>query len=229
MKRSMILSIFVMATLLLGVMGLSGLVGADTSDSGDDLEFTWLVSPGRSLEPGCDQDAADAFDNCPALATASESTEITNDQSIEIKGEGTLRIDAEDGEPKGVDGGGRFIHTIDGNTFTGTWEAKQLLMFETYGPGNAAFIAVDPEVRAAWRTGRALILVHLEDDAGTMETDAILEIGCRLPGNLGISGTIEGIRLLLGSGLNFNEAADPRATLFIDITDNDDDSNDEGS
>ena len=34
----------------------------------------------------------------------------------------------------------------------------------------------------------------------------------------GVSGTIEGIRLLIGGGgLNFNIAADPRSTLFIDM------------
>ncbi len=63
---------------------------------------------------------------------------------------------------------------------------------------------------SAWRTGRALILVHLVDAAGTMQADAILEIGCRLPGNPGVSGTVEGIRLLIGGGLNFNEPADPK-------------------
>ena len=86
-------------------------------------------------------------------------------------------------------------------------------------------IAACAVARGAWRTGRALILVKLKYDSG-MKAHAILEVGCRLPGNGGIPGTIEGIRILIDGGLNFNEAADPRATLFIDITDQDDDDDD---
>ena len=229
MRRRMIRATVVMAILLAGVMGISGLMGAmsasaEAGDS-DDLEFTFLVSPGRPLvSDACDQNnATTSFANCPDMATASVSPNgITNGQSIEMKGEGTLRIDAEDGEPENVDGGGRFVHKIGGDSFGGTWEAKKLLMFETYGPPGDAFLAANPD-KTAWRTGRALILVHLVDDTGTVEADAILEIGCRLPGNGGVSGTIEGIRLLISGGLNFNVAADPRATLFVDITDQEDD------
>ncbi len=146
-------------------------------------------------------------------------SDVSNDQSIEMKGEGTLRIGAKGGEPKNVDGSGGFVLRIGEESFIGTWEAKRLLLFETYGPGDPTLLAdrfpgVDT---SAWRTGRALILVHLVDDAGTMQADAILEIGCRLPGNPGVSGTVEGIRLLISGGLNFNEPADPRATLFIDL------------
>ena len=170
----------------------------------------------------CDQNNADtAFDNCPDMAKASVSvSDVSNDQSIEMKGEGTLRIGA-DGEPKAVDGSGGFVHRIGEESFIGTWEAKKLLLFETYGPGDPTLLAERfPGVdTSAWRTGRALILVHLVDVDGTMQADAILEIGCRLPGNPGVSGTVEGIRLLISGGLNFNEPADPRATLFIDMTD----------
>ncbi len=179
--------------------------------------------PGRELvSDACDQNNADtAFANCPDMAKASMSiSDLANDQSIEMKGEGTLRIGA-DGEPKAVDGSGGFIHIIGEESFIGTWEAKKLLLFETYGPGDPTLLAERfPGVdTSAWRTGRALILVHLVDVAGTMQADAILEIGCRLPGNSGVSGTVEGIRLLIADGLNFNEPADPRATLFVDLTD----------
>lgn len=91
-------------------------------------------------------------------------------------------------------------------------------MFDAYGPG----IAVLPDT---WNSGRALILVRLK--AGDMEADAILEIGCRLPGSPGIPGTIEGIRLLISGGQNFNMETDPRSTLFINITDQDDDDDDD--
>ncbi len=201
----------------------SGVVLASTALSSD-LKFKYIVSPsGRKPNSvACDQNNADtAFDRCLDMAKASVSfSDLPNDQSIEMKGEGTLRIGA-DGELKKVDGGGGFVHRIGEESFLGTWEAKKLLLFETYGPGDPTLLAERfPGVEtSAWRTGRALILVHLVDVAGTMQADAILEIGCRLPGNSGVSGTVEGIRLLIAGGLNFNEPADPRATLFIDMTD----------
>ena len=210
MKRRMIRVTVVMAVLLTGVMGVSGLMGTMSApaEAGDDLEFTFFLP--RPLVD-C-TGSADPFADCPAGATAS------NGETIAMNGTGTLSIDAEDGEPDDVDGGGGFVHTAVGDPVSGsgsgTWEAKKLLMFETYGPGVGT--------PAAWRTGRALILVHLEYDDG-LEADAILEIGCRLPGNGGIPGTIEGMRILIGGGLNFNAAADPRATLFVDLTEPDDD------
>ncbi len=222
MKRRITLATVVMATLLVTLMGISGLMvamsaSAEAADSGN-LEFEWQVSGGRTLDNfDCDQDNADtSFVNCPDMATAS------NGETIEMKGEGTLRIHARDGRPKQVTGGGEFVHTTGADPVSGsgngTWEAKELLMFETYGPAGDDFIAEDPDVRTAWRTGRALIIVHLVYDNG-MEADAILEIGCRLPGNTTlIPGTLEGIRLLVGGGgLNFSDTADPRSTLFVDL------------
>ena len=224
MKRRIATATVVIAALMVAVMGISRLMGAmsASADNGDDLEFTYLVSPGRPLvSDACDQNDADtSFANCPDMATAS------NGETIEIKGSGTLSVDAEDGEPDDVDGGGEFVHKIGSDSFGGTWEAKELLMFDTYGPAGDDFIAVDPEVREAWRTGRALILVHLVYDGG-MEADAILELGCRLPGNAGVSGTLEGMRILISGGLNFSDAADPRATLFIALDDDDDDDDDD--
>ena len=225
MKRRMILATVVMAALLVGMMGISGLMGAMSASAeaggSDDLEFTYLISPGRVLDnPLCDQGApalqgmpGGSFARCPNMAMAA------NGDTIEILGAGTLAVDADDGEPEDVDGGGTFTHNFAaGGSESGTWEAKELLMFDSYG--------TCPLCDPAWRAGRALILVHLEYDGG-MEADAILELGCRLndpglPGG-GIPGTIEGIRLLISGGQNFNMESDPRATLFIDITDEDDD------
>lgn len=206
MKRRMIRATVVMAILLAGVMGVSGLMGvmATSAEAGGNLEFGWNAGFGT-----------------PISATAAVSPSgLTNDQSFAVEGQGTLRIKAKGGKPKKVDGGGTFVHTTnmtDGVSVTGTWKAKKLLMFESYGPGDAAFIAEDPEVREAWRTGRALILVQLKYDDSGMKADAILEIGCRLPGNDGISGTIEGIRIVIDGGLNFNAAADPKDTVFVDL------------
>ena len=212
MRRRVVLATVVMAALLVGVMGISGLMGtmSPSAEAGDDLEFEWHVGFGT-----------------PIAATASTSPNgIPSFQKIAIEGSGTLEIDAEDRDPKDVDGGGTFVHTTDtdsGASVSGTWEAKQLLMFESYGPPSDGFIAGNPAVFATWRGGRAFILVHLEYDGDGLEADAILEIGCRLPGADGISGTIEGIRLVIDGGLNFNVAEDPKDTLFVDLSEPDDD------
>ena len=216
MKRRMILAMVVMATLLVSVIGVSPLVGERVvSAANHTLEYNYLISPSRGLiNDGCDQaNAETAFDECPDIATASpDASGIVNDQSIELKGKGTLTIAASNGTPKAVTGGGFFVHKTGEDAVLGTWEAKQLLMFETYGPPGAEHLAEKPD-RAAWRTGRAFILVHMVDENGE-EVDAILEVGCRLPGNSGLSGTIEGMRLVIRGGLNFNQVPDRRATLF---------------
>ena len=53
-----------------------------------------------------------------------------------------------------------------------------------------------------------------------MEAIATLELGCRLPNPIKETpeGTIEGIRLDVEGGLNFDFAIDPRSTLFIQIS-----------
>ena len=215
MRRKRLAVLVAVLVVVAGALYGSGMMGASAeADSSDEQEFRWMVGVGVVDFPApggllC------AF-GCPVFATAA------NDDTIEIAGEGTLAIDADDGEPEDVDGGGTFTHNFAaGGSASGTWEAKQLLMFDAYGPG--------PGLPADWRAGRALILVRLV--AGDMEADAILEIGCRLnapglPGG-GIPGTIEGIRLLISGGQNFNMEEDPRATLFIDITDEDDDEDDD--
>jgi len=184
----------------LGVMGAS----AEANDS-DGQEFRWLAGAG-DIFPGVPLCVA-ANPPCPDEAAAA------NGHIIDITGEGTLSI--EDGEPEDVDGGGSYVIdelAADGSLVIGTWEAEQLLMFDSYGPA----LLLPPALNA----GRALILIRL---AGGIEADGILEIGCRLappgePGG-GIPGTIEGIRLLISGGQNFNVPTDPTATLFIDITD----------
>ncbi len=77
-----------------------------------------------------------------------------------MKGEGILRIGARVGEPKNVDGSGGFVLRIGEDSFIGTWEAKRLLLFETYGPGDPTLLAerfpgVDTSARvvpSSWST-----------------------------------------------------------------------------
>jgi hypothetical protein len=55
------------------------------------------------------------------------------------------------------------------------------------------------------------------DDVGGAEVNTVLEVGCHLPGNPGAPGTIEGVRLKVRGGLNFNQAIESRITLFINL------------
>ncbi len=206
MKRRMILATVVMATLLVSVIGFSASVG-ERSASADSspLTYDFLVSPGRDLiNPDCDQGDPDtAFALCPDRATAQ------NGDVIDIKGSGTLSLHS-----KSATGRGEFVHYFaGGGSMSGTWTATELLSFKTYGPS--------PILDPTWRTGMAHIRVHLVSDDGTVEADAILSLGCKLPQVSTPGGVYEGVRLKVLGGLNFNMETDPRATLFI-LTSGDD-------
>ena len=192
MKRR--LAILVFALLTIGAIFSAASLwssGSTANADSEDQTFRWLAGAGVVDFPAPGTDVCDLV-LCPDIATS------FNSESIEIRGEGTLRV-GRGGEPKDVDGGGVFTHNFAaGGSASGTWKAKRLLMFDSYGPG--------PGFPEAWNAGRALILVRLE--AGGMQADGILEIGCRLgppggPGG-GIQGTIEGVRLVLSGGLNFS-------------------------
>ena len=124
-------------------------------------------------------------------------------KTVEIQGSGDLQL-KEKGEHK-VTGNGFWLTDTDG----GSWKAKKLLMFDSYGAGDV------PPNMPAFRSGRALILIELSGADGTRS--AVLEVGCRIPGNdgLGVGETIEGVRLTIEGGLNYNIAADPSITLLI--------------
>jgi hypothetical protein len=131
--------------------------------------------------------------------------------SIAIQGEGELKV-SKKGKPQHVNGGGLFAQfDLSRNVFSsGTWKAKKLLSFDAYGEDNETPL---PE---GWEAGRVLILIELKPEGGK-KIDAVLEIGCRLPGNKGIFGTIEGARVFVDGGLNYNLAADPKSTLFVNL------------
>jgi hypothetical protein len=133
--------------------------------------------------------------------------------SIAIQGSGEIKV-SKKGKPKHVNGGGLFAQFDHwGNVFSsGTWKAKKLLSFDPYGEDDVTPL---PD---GWEAGRALILIELKPGTkGGKKVDAVLEIGCRLPGNKGIFGTIEGARVFVDGGLNYNLAADPKSTLFVNL------------
>ena len=131
--------------------------------------------------------------------------------SIAIQGSGELKV-SKKGKPQHVNGGGLFAQfDLSGNEFSsGTWKAKKLLLFDAYGEDNTTPL---PD---GFEAGRVLILIELKPEGGK-KTAAILEIGCRLPGNKGIFGTIEGARVIVDGGLNYDLPADPKSTLFVNL------------
>lgn len=194
-RRSLI-AVLVMALAMVGVMGAS----ADDNDT--QITYRYLVGSGLTeLGPVCNPVGVP----CPPAAMAS------NGDTIEISGEGKLSIRQENGKPRSVTGGGSFLHKdATGDVLSvGTWTAKKLLSFDPFGPG----VGTPP----TWEAGRAQIRVRLVDDVGGTEADAVLEVGCHLPENPGPPGTIEGVRLNVRGGLDFNQAIEPRATLFINL------------
>jgi hypothetical protein len=105
---------------------------------------------------------------------------------------------------------------------SGTWKAKKLLMFDSYGPEKdcnvAPFPCAVPPLPIHFEAGRALIRIELRpDEEKKKKIIAVLEVGCRLPGSRGIVGTIEGVRVMVDGGLNYNVAADPKSTLFVNL------------
>jgi hypothetical protein len=190
---------------LIAVLGMAlamvGVMGASADDNDIQITYRYLVGSGfTELGQVCNLGIP-----CPTAAMAS------NGDTIEIGGEGKLSIRQKDGKPRSVTGGGSFLHKdADGNVLSvGTWTAKRLLSFAPFGPG----VGTPP----TWEAGRAEIRVRLVDDVGGTKAAAILEVGCHLPGNPGAPGTIEGVRLNILGGLDFNQAIEPRATLFINL------------
>ncbi len=172
------------------------------------------------------------FDMAGGATPFDTKATASNGDVIEIQGKGTLSIRRVDEGlvERSVTGGGKFTHNLsNGDTVSGIWEAKQLLLFDHYGPTPSREWwgrdrgEGDPCCAEEWESGRALILVHLTVDGEQGRGfDAVLEIGCRLPGNNGapgaipgVAGTIEGVRLKMEGGPDFNHAAEPMATLFI--------------
>jgi len=186
-------SLLVALVLACSVTGAIDVRGASAADGPGHTTFRYLVGAGfTELGQVCDLGIP-----CPDEAMAS------NGDTIEISGEGTLRL------PLSVSGGGSFLQKDSaGNVLqVGTWIAKKLLSFESLGPGIGT--------PSTWEGGRALIRIRLVADEGGKEANAILEVGCELPGNP--PGIIEGVTLKVVEGLDFNQAVEPRATLFINL------------
>jgi hypothetical protein len=169
---------------------------------GDDLptDGPIAVIPG---DPTCNPEAA-AEDFAEAF--------LGEGGSIIIQGGGELKI-SKKGKPKHVKGGGLFAQFgEDGKMVSsGKWKAKKLLQFDAYGEDD-----ITPSFPDGFEAGRVLMQIRLDPEDGK-KVDAVLEIGCRLPGNKGIVGTIEGARVMVDGGLNYNLPVDPKSTLFVNL------------
>lgn len=126
-----------------------------------------------------------------------------------VAGGNTLSV-----HPKSVQGSGFFIHRDENGDLvaSGTWTATELLSYKNYGPaGNPNFPVADG------RAGFANIRIHLMADGGA-EFDAILRIRCLLPGNDSTPPSwVEGIRVTVQNGLNFNKTVPGGNTIFLDL------------
>lgn len=153
---------------------------------------------------------------CPPEATAQDIAGlIPGGGSIAIRGSGTFTLGKNGKLKKKAKGDGTYARFDELGILvdSGTWKAKDALLFDSYGPVPGA-----PPPPANWEAGRLLIKIRLDPENGKKgdKFDAILEVGCRLGiGNPGIFGTIEGVRVIVDGGLNYNIASDPRLTLFI--------------
>ena len=193
----------VLAAALTAMLSVTGAFAAETRT------FTWLAGDTGNTNFLCNPGQMPA---CPDAARASSTGDV-----IDISGFGELAI-----HPKSISGIGIFSATAleqFGDPVEGTWEATQLLSFKSYGPGDFG---------PALHAGLAMIRIHLLVD-GSWVADAILTLGCILPGAKvpgvegGVAaagvrgGALEGVRVNVQGGLNFNLEEDPRATLFIEL------------
>ena len=151
------------------------------------------------------------------------SAKASNGETMEIVTDNIFTFDPTDPDPdpenniltvnpKLVGGTGTFTHrAANGDEIaTGAWEATQLLSFKSYGSSPS-------DVPAVWTAGSANIRVHLEiESGGGAEFDAILMIRCNLPEVQTPPSWVEGIRINVQGGPNFNKTVeDPFTTLFI--------------
>ena len=154
-----------------------------------------------------------------AMAANGHTMYVTSDNVESFFADGVAGDNRLSVHPKSVQGTGVFSHydENDGLVAKGTWTATKLLSFKNYGPAgdDSGFPFADG------LAGFANIRVHLVADQGPgagAEFDATLQIRCLLPGNdFTPPRWVEGIRITVQDGLNFNKTLDDGNTIFIDL------------
>jgi hypothetical protein len=138
-----------------------------------------------------------APDACPDVSRASSG------ETVEITGSGSFTVFS-----KSVTGSGNFTHkAADGTVVAkGTWEAVQLLSFQSYGSAAAQGLP-----KNLWG-GKVLIRVQLFVGGNPVFT-GILRVTCMLGDQIPPS-AMEGVRLAVQTGPNFNKEVSG-LTVFI--------------
>lgn len=180
-----------LASIIAAVLMLTGFLAVTASaalaDSGD-RTLGYVVTQEGEFGSDC---SSGPFHN--------NVTAASNGDTIQIWGCGSFST-----KNKTADGGGRFIHTTSTNTIEGDWTALKLLRYHSYG-GSVEFAGL------TFEGGVGTFAVRLTPDGGS-PVDAVLHVYC----NLGDPppGSVEGIRLTVEGGPNFNEQLSGETGFF---------------
>ena len=223
MRRKRLVVLVATLIVVASALSWSGMIGASAEADGGEQSFRWLAGAGM-FEAGflC----GGGGPPCPGGATSHSAT--GHGATIEVTGEGMLSVegDDEDFEPEDVSGGGSFRIVHGDIVRVGTWTAKELVSFVSFGAspcviGDEEGCAGNAFPFPTAHAGLAVIEVEGVVDGTGRKFDAILTVGCVLPGVPDAG--LEGIRFEVLGGLNFSEeppllnATAERSTLFIDL------------
>ena len=120
--------------------------------------------------------------------------EAPNGDRVAVTGEGTFTVN-----PKSVEAEGRFTHVFaGGGSLSGTWNATQLLEYQSYGCGVVFGSPIPPNLCGGALKMRVTLTV------GTTQLDGILTVFCVIGPNPPNSAS-EGITLVVPGIINFNK------------------------
>lgn len=131
----------------------------------------------------------------PAFGADSIAMAAVNGDTIQVNGTGTFNV-----QSRLATGGGMFVHrnAAGGEIAHGTWEARQLISFVSYGDGSAQGLP------SSLIGGKAVIRVKILV-GGTPVFDGILTVLCALGNRIPANITDDGVTLNVQEAINFNK------------------------
>ena len=127
--------------------------------------------------------------------------EAPNGDRVAVTGEGTFTVN-----PKSVEAEGRFTHTFaGGGSLSGTWNATQLLEYQSYGCGVVFGDPIDPSACG----GVIKMRVTLMPLGTSLHLDGIMNVICVIgpnPPDSILGPRTEGVTLNLPGIINFNHS-----------------------